>query len=120
MIQKLINKISNQINLNNFNSKIEKTIEFSKFFEKACERVKFSVHAIERLKQRNIQLSNDDVEKINHAVKKLKDKGGREGLIVYNNIAFIASIKNNTVITAIDPENLKENVFTNIDSAIIL
>ncbi|MCX7904177.1 MAG: flagellar protein [Caloramator sp.] len=117
----MINRINNQINLSNFNNRIEKTIEFSKYPEKACEGVKFSGHAIERLKQRNIQLSNDDVEKINNAVKKLKDKGGREGLIVYNNnIAFIASIKNNTVITAIDPENLKENVFTNIDSAIIL
>lgn len=116
----MINRISSQINLNSFNSRIEKTLEFSKILEKACEEVKFSGHAIERLKQRNIQLTNEDVEKINGAVRKLKDKGGKEGLIVYNNIAFIASIKNNTVITAIDAENLKENVFTNIDSAIIL
>ncbi|WDU83978.1 hypothetical protein [Caloramator sp. Dgby_cultured_2] len=77
----MINRISNQININDFNKRIEKTIEFSKFLEKACEEVKFSGHAIERLKQRNIQLTNEDVEKINGAVRKLKDKGVKKGLL---------------------------------------
>lgn len=116
----MINKINNLgLNLNDFNIKVDRAVEFSKFLERQ-EPVKFSGHAIDRLKQRNINLDKSDLEKINQAVKKLKEKGGKESLIIYNNIAFITSIKNNTIITAIDSENLKENVFTNIDSAIIL
>ncbi|SEF48205.1 flagellar operon protein [Caloramator fervidus] len=114
----MINKINN-LNLNNFNFRVNKVVEFSKFLENQ-QPVKFSGHAIDRLKQRNIILDKNDLEKINEAIKKLKEKGGRESLIIYNNIAFITSVRNNTIITAIDSGNLKENVFTNIDSAIIL
>ncbi len=103
---------------------ISKT-ESSKFDELLRDRiesadVKFSAHAIERLKHRNIELGKDDVLKLNEAVEKAQAKGSRESLILLNDLALIVSVKNRMVITAFDNGNVKENVFTNIDSAVIL
>lgn len=75
---------------------------------------------MDRLKERKIELSSKDIENLNNAVRTIRNKGGKEALILYNDVAFITSIRNNTVITAVDKDNLKENVFTNIDSAMIL
>lgn len=82
--------------------------------------VKFSNHAQQRLKSRNIQLTPGEMEKLQAAVQKARQKGARESLILFDRLALVVSIKNNTVITAVDGESLKENVFTNIDSAVIV
>jgi flagellar operon protein len=81
--------------------------------------IKFSAHALERLQRRNIELTPERMEKLTAAVQKAQEKGSRESLVLMDNLALIVSIKNQTVITAIDGERIKENVFTNIDSAII-
>lgn len=83
-------------------------------------KLKFSNHAQERLNSRNIALSEIDLEKITDAVAKAREKGARDSLVLMQDLALVVSVKNNTVITAIDGENLKENVFTNIDSAVIV
>lgn len=119
----MINRIeNNKIGSYEINNKINKAIEFSKVLEKveASKELKFSAHAMDRLRDRNIKLSEKDIENIKSAVEKIKSKGGKDALILYNNVAFITSIRNNTIITAVDNKNIKENVFTNIDSAIIL
>lgn len=82
--------------------------------------VKFSKHALERLQSRNIKLSKEDISKINDAVNKAAEKGVKEALIIMGSTALVTSIKNKTVITAATEENLKSNVFTNIDGAIII
>ncbi len=82
--------------------------------------VKFSKHALERLKERNINLSKEDISKINDAVNKASEKGVKEALIIIGNTALVTSIMNKTVITAATEENLKNNVFTNIDGAVII
>lgn len=82
--------------------------------------VQFSGHAMERLQKRNIVLTPEKIQKLNNAVAKAEAKGSRESLVLMDNLALIVSIKNHMVITAIDGENIKENVFTNIDSAIIV
>lgn len=84
------------------------------------KELKFSKHAIERLKSRNIELTSNDIEKINKAVDKASEKGVKEALILMDNKAFIASIKNKTIITAAVEDQLKENVFTKIDGAVII
>ena len=71
-------------------------------------------------KLKNIVLKKDDVLKLNEAVKKAQVKGSKESLILLKNLALIVSIKNKMVITAVDNTNLRENIFTNIDSAVIL
>jgi flagellar operon protein len=82
--------------------------------------VKFSAHAQARLAARNIELSESQLDRINSGVEKAAGKGARESLVLVDNLALVVSIKNNTVITAVDDKNIKENVFTNIDSAVIM
>ncbi len=80
----------------------------------------FSKHAMERLQSRNIKLSKEDLNKIGDAVNKAAEKGVKETLIIMGNSAFIANVKNKTIITAATEDNLKNNVFTNIDGAVII
>jgi len=82
--------------------------------------LKFSLHAVERMQSRNIQLSDQQVQKLRTGVDKVAEKGGRESLMFMDSSAFLVSVRNGTVITAIARDNLKENVFTNIDSAVVL
>lgn len=82
--------------------------------------VKFSAHAQARLQARNIKLSESQLNRIQSGVEKAASKGARESLVLVDNLALVVSIKNKTVITAVDDKNIKENVFTNIDSAVIM
>lgn len=84
------------------------------------ESVKFSMHAQTRMQHRNIRMSASDVERLERGVDQLAQKGGRESLVFMDQSAFLVSVQNRTVITAIGQDNLKESVFTNIDSAIVL
>jgi len=84
------------------------------------EEVKLSKHAKARLDQRNITLSDADMKKIGNAIDKANQKGIKDALILMDNKAFVANIKNKTIITASTNEQLKENVFTNIDGAVIV
>lgn len=82
--------------------------------------LKFSKHALDRIKTRNIELSQQDLTKISDAVDRAEAKGVKEALILMNNNVFIASVKSKTIITATSEDQLKDNVFTNIDGAVIL
>lgn len=82
--------------------------------------LKFSSHAVERMQSRGIRLGPDQMEKIHSAVDKARDKGAKETLILANEAALIVSVKNNTVVTVMDSNNMKENVFTNIDSTVMI
>ena len=81
--------------------------------------VRFSKHATVRLDDRNIELSNEQLSRLNEGAQKANAKGINESLVLVDEIAFIVNIKNNTVITAMDQNEAKENVFTNIDGAVI-
>ncbi|GAB6109230.1 TIGR02530 family flagellar biosynthesis protein [Fusibacter bizertensis] len=87
---------------------------------KSNEQVKFSKHAMDRLNSRNIELSDEELGRINDGVDKAKTKGVREALIMMDNKVFVASVQNKTIITAALDEQLKDNVFTNIDGAVIV
>lgn len=82
--------------------------------------VKFSKHAMDRLNSRKIELTDSEVNRINDGVGKAKSKGVREALIMMDNKVFIASVQNNTIITAVTEDQLKDNVFSNIDGAVIV
>lgn len=84
------------------------------------ESVKFSKHAINRLSERDITLTSEELEKINQAVNQAEGKGIREALILMDDKIFIANVKSRTIVTAADEKHLKENVFTNIDGAVII
>lgn len=75
---------------------------------------------MQRLASRNITLSSDDVDKINSMADKAAEKGAKNSLFIMRDTALVVSIKNRTVITAVDSQSMKDNVFTNIDSAAII
>lgn len=111
---------------NNINNTSSRTITQKKSFQEIfnninkSQEVKFSKHAIERLKYRNINLTKEEIDRLNSAIKKAGNKGVKEALILMDNKIFIASVKNHTIITAASNEQLKENIFTNIDGAVII
>ncbi|NLL92997.1 MAG: flagellar protein [Clostridiales bacterium] len=84
------------------------------------EGLKFSKHATSRLEDRNINLTREQFERLENGTKKAEEKGINESLMIMDNMAFIVNVKNNTVVTAMDQESSKENVFTNIDGAVIV
>lgn len=86
----------------------------------ATNELTFSKHARQRLAQRSIDLSAGDLQRLGDAVKKAEQKGADNTLVLSDKGAFIVNISNNTVITAMDNNDLKENIFTQIDSAVII
>lgn len=82
-------------------------------------QVKFSKHAALRLTDRNIELSDTQIDRLNAGTQKANEKGINESLVLVDQLAFIVNVKNNTVITAMDQTESNENVFTNIDGAVI-
>ncbi len=86
----------------------------------AIDAVKFSNHAVERMQTRGISFNKADLERLNEAVTKAANKGSKDTLVLMNDSALIVSVKNKTVVTVMDKMALKENVFTNIDSTIVM
>jgi len=82
--------------------------------------VRFSNHAAERMIHRGIKFAPEDLEKLNQAVAKAESKGAKDTLVLMNDSALIVSVKNKTVVTVMDKASLKENVFTNIDSTVVV
>ncbi len=92
---------------------------FQKLFDKELQSVKFSKHAQQRLDSRNITLNEIDKTKIENAVSMAEKKGSQDSLVLLRDMAFIVNIKNRTVVTAMVKESMNQNVFTNIDSAVV-
>ena len=79
-----------------------------------------STHAMKRLQERNIELDGNEYMKLKEAVSKLKAKGGHDSLVITNKAAYVVDVDKNTVVTAVDKNNMNENVFTKIDSTIFM
>ena len=80
--------------------------------------LKFSRHAALRMESRGIAFNAEDLTRLRHAVDQVGAKGGKDSLVMLGETALVVSVRNNTVVTVMDKDNLKGNVFTNIDSAI--
>jgi flagellar operon protein len=81
--------------------------------------VEFSRHALQRLERRGIELGEQTLARLTDGVDRAAGKGSRESVVFVDGTAFVVSVRNRTVITAVDPEHMREHVFTNIDSAVI-
>jgi flagellar operon protein len=92
---------------------------FEKILQKQLKELKFSKHAQQRLDSQQITLSESDMQNLQTAVQKADDKGSQDALVLLRDMAFVVSVRNRTVVTAVDNQRMKDNVFTNIDSAII-
>lgn len=112
------NEISNPINKQGSR---ELNKSFKEVLNEKCngkEGIKISNHAADRM--RNMNLSNNDIRVLETGISKAAFKGAKNTLMLYRDVAFIASVENKTIITAIEKERIRENVFTNIDSVVIL
>lgn len=87
---------------------------------RAPSALKFSNHAVERMQARGVRFSADEMGRIESAVTKAESKGAKNTLLLTDAAAMIVSIKDKTVVTVMDKANLKENVFTNIDSTVMV
>lgn len=84
------------------------------------EEVKFSKHASLRLNSRNISLSDTQIQRLQEGTNKAKAKGINDSLVIVDDLAFIVNVPNRTVVTAINQNEAEENIFTNIDGAVII
>lgn len=84
------------------------------------KEIKFSKHALGRLHDRNITLSEAQMERLQEGTAKASEKGIKESLVLMDQMAFIVNIPNHTVVTAMSPKEANQNVFTNIDGAVII
>lgn len=87
---------------------------------KGLDALRFSKHAGERLADRNINLTKEQLERLEEGARRAQEKGIHDSLVIMDDISFIVNIKNKTVITAMDTSSKEENVYTNIDGAVII
>jgi len=92
---------------------------FAQFMDSAinARQVQFSKHASVRLSDRNIQLTGSQLARIEEGVTRAQSKGIREGLVLVDNLALVVNVANKVVVTAL---NQQDQVFTNIDGAVIV
>ena len=81
--------------------------------------LKFSKHATSRLEERDIQMTDDMMKRLNDGTARAQEKGIKDSLVMVDSLAFIVNIPNQTVVTAMDQMDAKDNIFTNIDGAVI-
>lgn len=84
------------------------------------DEVRFSKHAANRLAERNIELTDDQMERLQEGTVKAGAKGIQESLVIVDQLAFIVNVPNHTVVTAMNQAEANENIFTNIDGAVIM
>lgn len=101
----------------------ENNQDFKKLLQEqinSMSNINFSKHALNRVVERNIDISESNLSRLNEGVKLAEEKGLNEPLILIDSAAYIVNIKNNTVITTVGNDDLKGNVFTNIDGTVIM
>ncbi|HSV32226.1 MAG TPA: TIGR02530 family flagellar biosynthesis protein [Atribacteraceae bacterium] len=92
--------------------------EFRNILEQ--EEIVFSSHARKRLEQRGISMNPAILEGLHQGMRCLEEKGGRDALLMMQDLAFVVNVPRRTVVTCIDSESRRGNVFTNIDSVVIV
>lgn len=105
------NNINNNNNSSSFKDILNKTLDDKNSFT-------ISKHASLRLK--NLNFNENDMKNIEKGFKEAEEKGCKNSVMVYKDVAIIASIENKTIITAVEKDRAESNVFTNIDSVVLL
>ena len=116
-IEQVNNQILNQKPVNN--SANTSDLSFEDIL-KSKQEIKFSKHASMRLSERNISLTAEQNQRLQNGVEAASEKGIKESLVLVDSLAFIVNVPNNTVVTAMDKKETNNNVFTNIDGAVIM
>ena len=87
---------------------------------KDVSELKFSKHASMRLEERNISLTTEQNARLQDGVERAREKGIKDSLVMIDSLAFIVNVPNRTVVTAMDQTEQQDNIFTNIDGAVIM
>ncbi len=118
-----ISNINNNLDINSIKKQDtnKQGSTFKELFNEKCQEntLSFSKHATERIEQRNIDVTESVSSRLNEALVQAKDKGLKNVLVMIDSSAFIVNTLSNKVITAVNNTELKENIFTNIDGAVI-
>jgi flagellar operon protein len=92
---------------------------FQDIFRQHAGGLQFSQHALQRIERRGIDLSDGTLQRLEAGAARAERKGSRDSVVFVDGTAFVVSVRNRTVITAVGREHMREHVFTNIDSAVI-
>lgn len=90
------------------------------FGQKADQELQFSKHAAARVAQRGINMTPGLLGELNQAVEKARNKGAKDVVVIGKEGAFIVNVPNNVVVTTMSTSEMEGNIFTNIDSAVIM
>ncbi len=110
---------------NTVNTNTQDAASFSEILSKKQDAAgtpevpKFSKHAVNRLSDRSIALTQSQLDRLTEGKLRAEAKGINESLVLVDDLAFIVNIRNNTVVTAMDSTLSNESVYTNIDGAVI-
>ncbi|MBI9044900.1 MAG: hypothetical protein JEZ06_10460 [Anaerolineaceae bacterium] len=113
-----INQVASQAAASKQNQADVQEIQDS-FTSHLNERIKFSNHAQKRLERRSIDLNEGDINRLATAVEKAEAHGGKESLILMDDLAFIVNVQEKMVVTTMNKDQQKKGVFTQIDSVVI-
>lgn len=105
------------------NTSKEQGASFQEILQGQIEKsggITFSKHAVKRAAQNNIELSEDSLARLNQGVKLAEERNLDDTLILVDKTAFLVNVKNNTVITTVNSNEMRGNVFTNIDGTVII
>jgi flagellar operon protein len=92
---------------------------FADVLDQATGAISFSNHALQRIQRRGIDVSQDVLRRLDAGVGRAAAKGARDAVVLIDGTAFVVGVRSKTVVTAVDPEHMRQHVFTNIDSAVI-
>lgn len=82
--------------------------------------LQLSKHALQRMQSRGMEMTPGLMQNLDEAVQKARTKGSKDVVVIGDRGAFIVNVPNNTVITMMTEREMKENIFTNIDSAVLI
>ncbi len=98
-------------------------VQFADVLQKEADKaqsVQFSKHAVQRVRERGIEMTDGLLKDLNQAVSKAREKGARDVVIIGESGAFIVNVPHNVVVTTMSGTEMRENIFTNIDSAVLM
>lgn len=98
-------------------------LSFQEMLDKATgaeKDIRFSKHASGRLSTRNIELTDSQIERLQAGTRKAGEKGIQDSLVLVDSLAFIVNVPSSTVVTAMKQDEAQDNIFTNIDGAVII
>lgn len=105
---------------NEFQNIINRPFDSEQKSDGSVRDLELSLHAQKRMEQRSIQLDGQEYAKLKQALQSLENKGGRESLVVTEKAAYIMDVANKKIVTAMNKEELRQNVFTKIDSTVFV